>query len=230
MAMAVKGNRELKASYRFCPAPPGAHQSHFTNFRCDAGAPSQIKRHKVRGEVHIRHDKFNQVKLRSVRELCRRGDDPQSPCIDSPQRPAYIARAIPVLRSIEPCLPSPAREPPTGPGAEPLRDDAFVVQDAGQSCLAFLKGGIWTSQELRKGPSESRAPNRARINVTSYPVPYTQVLRVPQGKQISIARRFADGGPFHAQEWIAQRVCCLSIHPSGRSFLIYRCIKRRYPN
>jgi hypothetical protein len=67
-----------------------------------------------------------------------------------------------------------------------------------------------TSQELRK--------RRARINVTSYPVPYTQVLHVPLGKQISIARRFADGGPFHAQEWRAQQVCCLSIHPSGRSF------------
>src|SRR5262245_1381257 len=85
---------------------------------------------------------------------------------------------------------------------------------------------IWTSQGLREGPSEIRPLNRARINVTSYPAPCRQVLRVPPGKQISIARRFADGGPFHAQEWIAQQVCCLSIHPSGRSFLIHCYIKR----
>src|SRR6478609_3953147 len=87
--------------------------------------------------------------------------------------------------------------------------------------------GILTSRELY---SESRSPNHPRINVTSYPVLYTQVLRVPPGKQISIARRFADGGPFHAQEWIARQVCCLSIHPSGKSFLLHCCTKRQYPN
>src|SRR5262245_45549600 len=74
------------------------------------------------------------------------------------------------------------------------RQTARTFNSSRSKVVGWFNVSIWTSQGLKEGPSEIRPLNRARINVTSYPVPYTQVLRVPPGKQISIARRFADDG------------------------------------